>query len=95
MVAGRVGDDSTVARFVIELAHCIPRATKFEGPDTLKVFTFQMYFSADVVIQAGLREHRRAVGMTGQAVSGVLDVIEGRQFHQAVSNGVWPSSAQV
>ncbi|MCP4924485.1 MAG: hypothetical protein GY916_00900, partial [Gammaproteobacteria bacterium] len=48
-----------------------------------------------VVIQAGLREYRRAAGMTGQPVSSVFDVIEGGQFHQAVSNGVWLNSAQV
>jgi hypothetical protein len=90
-----VGDDSTVAGFPVESAHRIPRTTELEGTDTLKVFTFQVYFCADVVIQAGLREYRRAAGMTGQAVSSIFDVIEGRQFHEAVSNGVWLNSAQV
>ena len=33
--------------------------------------------------------------LTGQAVSSVFDVIEGGQFHQAVSNGVWLNSAKV
>ena len=90
-----MGDDSPAARFAIEPADRIPRTTKFEGTDTLKVFTFQVYFCADVVIQSGLCEYRRAVGMTGQAVSSIFDVIEGGQFHQAVSIGVWLNSAQV
>jgi hypothetical protein len=69
------------------LRYRVPRTTKLECTDALKVFTFQVNFSTDFVIQAGLYQHWRPAGMTGQTVSGAPDIIKRGQFHQAVSTG--------
>ena len=90
VVAGAVRDDAAGGRLGVELPHGVPGAAELEGADLLQMFALEEERPAREPIERPARQHRRHMGIAGDALGRGPDVVQ-RDGHRRVSrNGGHP-----